>query len=145
MRSVISARSRPRPGARSRSILAYVLGVGPAAATGFVYALWDAAAPAGAPRALAAAFIGGAMTYGLFLWLASLGASLEATIRMEVSPSAGDWIEAAFSGGLDATLQRALVACGAIAGLVCAMAASLLGLTTRGGLVPAPPAGGLTK
>ncbi len=45
------------------------------------------------------------MTYGLFLWLASLGASIEATIGIDASPAAGDWIEAAFSGGLDATLR----------------------------------------
>ena len=37
------------------------------------------------------------------------------------------------------TLRDALVACGAVAGLACAMAASLIGLTTRGALAPAPP------
>ncbi len=121
-------------------VVAYVLGVGPAAATGFLYALWDAAAPAGAPRSLAAALIGGAMTYSLFLWLASLGASIEATIGVDASPAAGRWIEAAFSGELGATLRHALVACGAVAGLVCAMAAGLIGLTTRGALALEPPA-----
>jgi len=120
-------------------VVAYVLGAGPAAATGFLYALWDAAAPAGAPRSLAAALIGGAMTYCLFLWLASLGASLEATIWTDASPAAGRWAKAAFSGELGATLRHALIACGAVAGLVCAMAASLIGLTTRGALAPAPP------
>ena len=40
-------------------IAAYIVGVGPAAATGFLYALWDAVAPARAPRALVAALIGG--------------------------------------------------------------------------------------
>jgi hypothetical protein len=119
-------------------VVAYVVGLGPAAATGFVYALWDAAAPAGAPRSLAAAVIGGAMAYGLYLWLASLGASFEATIGVEMKPPVGEW--------LGATLRHAFVACGAVSGLVCAMAASLLGLTTRGALVPArpavPPAGG---
>ncbi|MGD1038348.1 MAG: hypothetical protein ABR878_14460 [Roseiarcus sp.] len=121
-------------------VAAYVLGVGPAAATGFVYALWDAAAPAGAPRSIAAALIGGAMTYALFLWLASLGASVEATIGADASPASGRWIDAAFSGDVGATLRHALIACGAASGLVCAMAASLVGLTTRGALVPAPPA-----
>lgn len=121
-------------------IVAYVLGVGPAAATGFLYALWDAAAPAGAPRALAAAVIGGAITYALFLWLASLGAFVETAIA-QVSPPVGEWIDAAFSGEIDATLRRAFVVCGAVAGLVCAMAANLLGLTTRGGLVAAPQEG----
>ena len=135
------------PFARTLALVAaYVVGAGPAAATGFVYALWDAAAPAGAPRSLAAALIGGAMTYCLFLWLASLGGSLEATIWTDASPAAGRWANAAFSGELGATLRHALIACGAVAGLVCAMAASLLGLTTRGALVPArpavPPAGG---
>ena len=49
---------------------AYVVGVGPAAATGFLYALWDAAAPARWPRALVAAVIGGLIAYGLALRLA---------------------------------------------------------------------------
>ena len=44
-------------------VFACVIGIAPAAATGFIYGLWDAAAPAGAPRALAAAIIGGAITY----------------------------------------------------------------------------------
>ena len=61
-------------------VFAYVVGIGPAAAAGFVYGLWDAAAPAGAPRALAAAIIGGVITYCVYLWLASLGASLEASV-----------------------------------------------------------------
>jgi hypothetical protein len=121
-------------------VVAYVLGAGPAAATGFLYALWDAAAPAGAPRSLAAALIGGAMTYCLFLWLASLGGSLEATIWTDASPASGRWANAAFSGELGATLRHALIACGAVAGLVCAMAASLIGLTTRGALALEPPA-----
>ena len=34
-------------------IAAYIVGVGPAAATGFLYALWDAVAPERAPRARA--------------------------------------------------------------------------------------------
>ena len=51
-------------------IAAYIVGVGPAAATGFLYALWDAVAPGRAPRALVAALIGGA-----FLSMASSCAS----------------------------------------------------------------------
>ena len=66
-------------------VFAYVVGVGPAAAAGFVYGLWDAAAPAGAPRALAAAIIGGAITYCVYLWFASLGASVEASVGADVS------------------------------------------------------------
>jgi hypothetical protein len=113
-------------------IVAYLFGVGPAAATGFVYALWDAAAPIRAPRALVAALIGGAMAYALFHWLASLGASIEAAFDVTMTPPVGDWIEA--------TLRHGFVACGAVAGFVCALAASLLGLTTRGALIPARPA-----
>jgi len=37
-------------------IAAYIVGVGPAAATGFLYALWDAVAPGRAPRAPRTAF-----------------------------------------------------------------------------------------
>ena len=121
-------------------VFAYVVGIGPAAAAGFVYGLWDAAAPAGAPRALAAAIIGGAVTYFVFLWLASLGASFEAAVS-DVGPEFAAWVEAWFPRGFDVTLRDALVACGAVAGLACAMAASLIGLTTRGALAPAPSGG----
>jgi hypothetical protein len=121
-------------------IPAYIVGIGPAAATGFVYALWDAAAPECAPRALAAAIFGGALTYALYSWLAALGASFEEGISVEVSTSAGDWIDRIFSGEFDAALRNALVASGAVAGLVCAMAANLVGLTTRGGLRADRPA-----
>jgi hypothetical protein len=120
-------------------VFAYVGGVGPAAATGFVYGLWDAAAPASAPRALAAAIIGGAITYCAYLWFASLGASFAASVS-DVSPELATRIEQWFPRGFDLTLRDALVACGAVAGLVCAMAASLIGLTTQGALAPAPPA-----
>jgi hypothetical protein len=119
---------------------AYIIGFGPAAATGFVYGLWDAAAPERAPRALAAAIIGGALTYGLYSWLAALGASLEESINFEVSAAAGGWIDPAFSGEFDATLRDALVASGAVAGLICGMVASLMGLTTRGSLTIGQPA-----
>jgi hypothetical protein len=121
-------------------IFAYVVGVGPAAAAGFVYGLWDAAAPAGAPRALAAAIIGGVITYCVFLWFASLGAAIEASAGADVSAEFRTWIDPWFPRGFDVTLRDALVACGAVAGLACAMAASLVGLTTRGALAPAPPA-----
>jgi hypothetical protein len=117
-------------------VFAYVVGVGPAAAAGFVYGLWDAAAPAGAPRALAAAIIGGVVTYCVYLWFASLGAAVEASVGAEFRA----WIEPWFPRGFDVTLRDALVACGAVAGLACAMAASLIGLTTRGALGAPPPA-----
>ena len=65
-------------------IAAYIVGVGPAAATGFLYALWDAVAPGRAPRALVAALIGGLLVYGLLLRLNPIWASFEMTIRTNV-------------------------------------------------------------
>jgi uncharacterized membrane protein YeaQ/YmgE (transglycosylase-associated protein family) len=109
-------------------IAAYIVGVGPAAATGFLYALWDAVAPERAPRALIAALIGGVLVYGLLLRLNPVWASFEMTIRTNVSPEAGDW---AVPGRIGVTLGHAFVACAAIAGLVCAFAANLIGLTMR--------------
>jgi hypothetical protein len=97
-------------------IAAYIVGVGPAAATGFLYALWDAV-------------IGGVIVYGLLLRLNPVWASLEMTIRTNVlSPEASDW---AFPSRFGVTLGHAFVACAAIAGLVCAFAANLIGLTMR--------------
>ena len=121
-------------------IFAYVVGVGPAAAAGFVYGLWDAAAPAGAPRALAAAIIGGLITYCVYLWFASLGASIEASVGADVSTEFRTWIDPWFPRGFDVTLRDGLVACGAVAGLACAIVASLIGLTTQGALGAPPPA-----
>jgi hypothetical protein len=113
-------------------IAAYVVGIGPAAATGFLYALWDAAAPARWPRALVAALIGGLIVYGLAQRLAPLGATVEANL----GPPAVEWIDTASPGRFGVTLGHALVACGAIAGLVCAFAANLLGLTMRPEFAP---------
>ncbi|MGH6798650.1 MAG: hypothetical protein ACREDI_09755 [Roseiarcus sp.] len=115
---------------------AYIVGVGPAAATGFLYALWDAAAPQRAPRALVAALIGGLIVYGFLSRLNPIGASLEMTIRANVGSRAADW---AFPGRIGVTLGHAFVACGAIASLVCAFAANLIGLTMRPGFAPAAP------
>jgi hypothetical protein len=109
-------------------IAAYIVGVGPAAATGFLYALWDAVAPERAPRALVAALIGGLLVYGLLLRLHPVWASLEMTIKTNMAGEAGEW---AFPGRIGVTLGHAFVACGAIAGLVCAFAAKLIGLTMR--------------
>src|ERR1700722_2064504 len=58
-------------------IAAYIVGAGPAAATGFLYALWDAAAPERAPRALVAALIGGLIVYGFLSRVNPMGASIE--------------------------------------------------------------------
>ena len=107
---------------------AYVIGVAPAAATGFLYALWDAVAPERAPRALIAALIGGLIVYGLILRFNPVWASLEMTIKTNMGGEAGEW---AFPGRIGVTLAYAFVACAAIAGLVCAFAANLIGLTMR--------------
>jgi hypothetical protein len=109
-------------------IAAYIVGVGPAAATGFLYALWDAAAPERAPRALVAALIGGLLVYGLLLRLNPVWASFEMTIKTNMGAQTGEW---AFPGHIGLTLGHAFVACAAIAGLVCAFAANLIGLTMR--------------
>ncbi len=109
-------------------IPAYIVGCGPAAATGFLYALWDAVAPGRAPRALVAALIGGLLVYGVLLRLNPIWASFEMTIRTNAGPEAGDW---AFPDRVGVTLGHAFVACAAIAGLVCAFTANLIGLTMR--------------
>jgi hypothetical protein len=109
-------------------IPAYIVGVGPAAATGFLYALWDAVAPGRAPRALVAALIGGLIVYGLLLRLNPVWASFDMTIKTNMGAEAGEW---AFPGRIGVTLGHAFVACAAIAGLVCAFVANLIGLTTR--------------
>ena len=108
-------------------IAAYVVGVAPAAATGFLYALWDAAAPERAPRAVVAALIGGLIVYGLLSRLNPIGASLEMTIETNLG-SPDHW---GAPSRIGVTLGHALIACGAIAGLVSAFAANLIGLTMR--------------
>jgi uncharacterized membrane protein YeaQ/YmgE (transglycosylase-associated protein family) len=109
-------------------IAAYIVGVGPAAATGFLYALWDAVAPERAPRAFVAALIGGLIVYGLLLRLNPVWASLEMTIRTNVS---SEPVDLAFPSRFGVTLGHAFIACAAIAGLVCAFTANLIGLTMR--------------
>ena len=127
-------------------IAAYVVGIGPAAATGFLYALWDAAAPERWPRALVAALIGGLVAYGLALRLAPLGASVEMAVDANAGSSAVEWIETTSADRIVVTLGHAFVACGAVAGLVCGMAANLLGLTMQPRFEPpeavAPPGEG---
>ena len=58
-------------------VAAYVVGVGPAATTGLLYALWDAFAPERSPRALVAAIIGGAVTAAVALRIAAIGGSVD--------------------------------------------------------------------
>ena len=109
-------------------IAAYIVGLAPAAATGFLYALWDAAAPERAPRALVAPLIGGLIAYGLLLRLNPVWASFEMTVETNGLSHAGDW---ASSGRLGISLGHAFIACAAIAGLVSAFIANLIGLTMR--------------
>jgi hypothetical protein len=108
-------------------IAAYIVGAGPAAATGFLYALWDAVAPERAPRALVAALIGGLIVYGFLSRLNPIGASLEMTIETNLG-SPAHW---GVLSRIGLTLGHALIACGAIAGLVSAFVANLIGLTMR--------------
>jgi hypothetical protein len=123
-------------------VAVYIVGILPAAATGFFYALWDAAAPPRWPRALIAALIGGLIAYGLALRLAPLGASVETRVEANLGSPTAEWIVAT-PGRIGVTLGHALVACAAIAGLVCAFAANLLGLTMQPQFEPseavAPP------
>ncbi len=109
-------------------IAAYIVGVAPAAATGFLFALWDAFAPARAPRALVAALIGGLIAYGLLSRLNPVWASFEMTVETNGLSHAGDW---ASSGRLGISLGHAFIACAAMAGFVCACAARLVGLTMQ--------------
>lgn len=117
-------------------IASYVAGVGPAAATGLLYALWDAAAPQRWPRALVAAIIGGAVTYAVALRIATLGSSIDFTFQGDFDAPTADWIDFALAGGIGGALTHAFVVSGAIAGLACALVASLIGLTMQP--LPAP-------
>ncbi len=116
-------------------IPAYIVGIFPAALTGFAYALYDAWASRGAPRALGAAVIGAVISWLLWLWLAQVGAWMESWISLDVSGEAGAYIDEVFSGEFNQSLKEALIASGAIAALVCAFVASLIGLQTQ----PPPP------
>jgi hypothetical protein len=117
-------------------LAAYGIGLGPATATGVLYALWDAAAPKRWPRALIAAAIGGVLAYAVALRLAALGASLDmmfesnfdAPTVQSISVMAPAPAEPVTTGS---GLVRAFVMSGAVAGLACAMAASLCGLTMQ--------------
>ncbi len=115
---------------------AYVLGVGPATATGVLYALWDAAAPERWPRALVAAVIGGFVAYAVALRLAEFGVSLDMMFDHNLDAPSVQSISmtapvATQPVSTESGLVRAFVASGAIAALVCALAASLLGLSMR--------------
>ena len=147
-------------GHRILLIPAYVFGLGPAVATGVLYALWDYAAPSRWPRALVAALIGGLVATLVALRLAALGASLDMIFEPNfdapsvqsisltapaisltapaislaapaISLTAPAISVTAASGSIETGLVRAFVMSGAAAGLVCAMAASLLGLTMQ--------------
>lgn len=112
---------------------AYLLGFVPAVLTGLAYALYDAWAPAWAPRALGAALIGALFAHALYLGLMGAGATALIWIGGDfgdsVSDVAADWT----AGEFDAGLYRALLLAGAASGLVCAMVAQLVGLRIRSG------------
>ncbi|RBP18286.1 hypothetical protein DFR50_101230 [Roseiarcus fermentans] len=119
---------------------AYVIGLGPAAATGVLYALWDAAAPPRWPRALAAAVIGGLVAYAVALRLAALGTTLDMMFQTDFDAPVLHSIsltepDRAATASIGTGLVRAFVAAGAVAGLACAMVSSLIGLTMQ----PTPP------
>ena len=119
---------------------AYALGIGPATATGFLYALWDAAAPERLPRAFVAAVIGGAVAYWVLIGLAAIGGSAAMTVEAHAGVQTVDWLDTPFSGGLGGALAHAFVASAAVAGFVSAMTA-LIGLTMRPLPAPAQPLG----
>ena len=77
--------------------------------------------------------IGGLIAYGLALCLAPYIASVEA----DPGSRPAERIDPALLDRIEVRLVRAFVACGAIAGFVCAVAANLLGLTMRPELAPA--------
>jgi hypothetical protein len=108
-------------------IPAYVLGFGPAAATGLLFAIWDYAVPPNWPRALAAALIGAVLAHAVGGWLGGLAAGFHA----HVTATGEDWVDSLFSPEFAAALMHALEAVGALAGLACAMAGGLLGWSGR--------------
>jgi hypothetical protein len=113
-------------------IPAYLLGLGPAAACGFLFAIWDHVAPPSWPRALAAAAIGVALAHLLGVWIAGVGADLFSGMNFEISePQSDPWIGPLFSPEFASALRHSLDACGAIAGGACALAANLIGLTSE--------------
>lgn len=112
-------------------IPAYFVGVWPAAFTGLVYALYDAWAPAYAPRTLGAALIGAGVAHGLYLGLLSLGGTMQIWIASDLGTGVGDVVQDWTAGEFDVGLYRALILSGAAAGLFCAFAAGLLGLSVR--------------
>ena len=113
-------------------IPAYILGFLPAAFTGLAYALYDAWAPTGWPRSLAAAAIGALVAHGLYLWLLWAGAAIEGWVSVDMGSSVSDFVQDWASGEFDQALYRALIASGAAAGFASAATAGLMGLTTRG-------------
>jgi hypothetical protein len=118
---------------------AYAIGLGPAVATGVLYALWDAAAPPRWPRALAAAVIGGFVAYMVALRVASLDMMFEPGFDAPAIQSISLTARAISVTAPDPTapvaietgLVRAFVMSGAFAAFICAMAASLTGLTMQ--------------
>ncbi len=126
-------------------VAGYLIGLAPATITGALYALWDAVAPKAWPRALIAAVIGGCVAYAVALRLEAIGTSLDALFDVHFDAPHAQSISLTTQVALPPVagvgLVHAFVASGAAAGLVCAMAASLLGLTMRPAPVQARPEG----
>jgi hypothetical protein len=123
-------------------ILVYAFGLGPAAATGFLFSLWDAAAPARAPRALAALILGGLIAGGFLSRLNPVGQHVQIMLMSIMSGIEGNLgaVEMKFGPHVDpgpvmvrviVATARSFVVCGAVAGFVSAFVANLLGLTMR--------------
>jgi hypothetical protein len=89
-------------------IPAYLFGFGPATVAGLVFGLWDVWAASRAPRAIAAAVIGGALTYGQFLWLTHISAVLASSISVSLSEGAETGSTFSFPANLTQPCRRRL-------------------------------------
>jgi hypothetical protein len=131
-------------------IFGYAFGVGPAAATGLLFSLWDAAAPRRAPRAPVAALIGGLIAIGFLSRLNPVGYRVEFMLMMLMSTVERQLgaVEMTLAPHVDlgpvmarliVAAARAFAACGAIAGFISAFAANRLGLSMRPELALSAP------
>jgi hypothetical protein len=110
-------------------VAAYVFGLWPAMATGFLYAFWDRFAPSAWPRWLAAAAIGAVTTIACVNGFASL---FDAAPKPSENPTVMD-------PSLLAALRHAIAACGAIAAALSALAAKGIGLSASKVVDPYSP------
>ena len=107
---------------------AYVIGLGPAAFTGFLLAVYDRFGGAVLPRSVVAALIGGGLSLAMFYRLAAIGVGTDASLRIWVGDDYAEWTEGFVGDNFDAILRAAMSLSGAFAGFVCALAAALVGL-----------------